>query len=104
MGDIGTYFNRSEFQCPCGCGFNEIDPKLVHLLDKIREALGHPLKVNSGCRCPAYNKTKGGKRNSAHLRGLAADIRITNSRDRFIAVSLAIRWGITRIGQAGDFI
>ena len=52
--------------------------KLVHLIDKcldpIREAWGKPIIVNSGFRCPTLNAAVGGKANSQHKTGEAADI------------------------------
>ncbi len=51
-----------------------------HLLDPLREAWGHPLRVNSGYRCEALNRAVGGVSNSQHLLGEAADI-TAGSRD-----------------------
>ena len=44
------------------------------VLDPARKALGKPIKVNSGYRCPLKNKAVGGVAGSQHLRGEAADI------------------------------
>ncbi|HSM22922.1 MAG TPA: D-Ala-D-Ala carboxypeptidase family metallohydrolase [Rubrivivax sp.] len=44
------------------------------VLDPLREAVGRPIKVNSGYRGPALNRRIGGAPNSQHARGLAADI------------------------------
>lgn len=44
------------------------------LLDPLREAVGLPIKVNSGYRGPALNKRIGGATKSQHLIGEAADI------------------------------
>ena len=44
------------------------------VLDPLRERYGKPIYVNSGYRCPALNALVGGAKNSAHLRGQAADI------------------------------
>lgn len=44
-------------------------------LELVRAALGNlPIHVNSGFRCAALNAAVGGSANSAHMRGLAADI------------------------------
>ena len=45
-----------------------------HILDPAREALGKPIRVNSGYRCPRLNKCVGGVDNSQHIKGEAADI------------------------------
>lgn len=43
-------------------------------LETIRIMLGNvPILITSGYRCPALNEAIGGIRNSAHMRGLAAD-------------------------------
>jgi predicted chitinase len=44
------------------------------LLDPLREAVGRPIKVNSGYRGPALNQRIRGAKNSQHLTGQAADI------------------------------
>ena len=40
----------------------------------IRDEVGAPLRVNSGYRCPEYNKKVGGSSQSLHLEGMAADL------------------------------
>lgn len=53
---------------------------LTHLalkvLQPLREAIGEPLTISSGYRCPALNKAVGGVCNSQHVAGQAADIAI----------------------------
>ena len=44
------------------------------LLQPLREACGHALKVNSGYRCKKLNDLVGGSKNSQHIKGQAADI------------------------------
>ena len=43
-------------------------------LDPLREAIGSPVIVSSGYRCPELNNAVGGSPTSYHLLGLAADI------------------------------
>lgn len=47
--------------------------RLAETLEQVRSLIG-PLTVSSGYRSPALNMAVGGARDSAHLRGLAADI------------------------------
>ena len=47
---------------------------IEHCLDPIREKFGKPITVTSGYRCEKLNKLVGGKSNSQHLRGEAADL------------------------------
>ena len=80
------WFKEKEFACRC-CG--ELPPlaranvrALVdEVLDPVREKLGKAIVVNSGYRCPRHNAAVGGVRNSQHLRGEAADIRICGITD-----------------------
>lgn len=74
MGDLSKNFSRFEFACRCGCGFDDVDAKLVEALQKLRDFLGRPLHINSGCRCKAHNKACGGVPDSQHLKGRAADV------------------------------
>lgn len=43
-------------------------------LSSVRNAFAKPIRVNSGFRTPELNEMLGGSANSAHLKGLAADI------------------------------
>ena len=74
MSLINAYFDRSEFACKCGCGFDTVDVALSEKLETIRALLNAPVIVTSGCRCPEYNASIGGSINSQHLYGRAADI------------------------------
>ena len=67
-------FKVSEFACKCGCGYNVIDQRVIDMAQIIREALGVPVKVNSGCRCDKHNANVGGVKGSKHTKGLAADL------------------------------
>jgi len=100
---IGKYFKLEEFECKCGCGFNEVSPKLVTTLDYMRELVG-PITIESGCRCKEWNKKQGGAENSAHLKGTAADIKINGSRGRYNILAAAIKQNVNRIGIAKTFI
>ena len=67
-------FKVSEFSCHCGCGYNIIDQRVIDMAQIIREALGVPIRVNSGCRCEKHNAKVGGVKGSKHTKGLAADL------------------------------
>lgn len=71
------YFKREEFACKCGqyCdGFPvEVDLGMVAVMDKIREEVGKPIRINSGIRCKRHNSNVGGVANSRHLYGSACD-------------------------------
>ena len=46
----------------------------MDMAQTIRDALGVPVRVNSGCRCAKHNAKVGGVKNSKHTLGLAADL------------------------------
>lgn len=88
-----VHFNLSERQChgnnyenfkaygydsPCGCGggYGEdgSDQDFMEALDAVREGLGIPLITSCIYRCPVHNERVGGVYNSAHVRGMGADI------------------------------
>ncbi len=73
-------------------------------LDNARVIADIPFIINSAWRSPEHNKEVGGKPNSSHLKGLAVDIKIENSRQRFIVLQALIAAGFTRIGIAKTFI
>ncbi|MGV4453154.1 YcbK family protein, partial [Ornithobacterium rhinotracheale] len=50
--------------------------ELAQNLQVLRNYLGKPIIVNSGYRSVAHNRKIGGKVNSQHLQGKAADIRV----------------------------
>lgn len=92
-------FKHSEFKCP-DCGKNRgIDPRLIYLLQNLREKINREIYISKGggLRCKKYNRKIGGYRNSAHLFGKAADIHAKN----MILIQLAKEAkdiGFTRIG------
>ena len=98
-----SYFKTDEFRCPC-CDKVKVSGWLIHLLNKVRTGLGKPMIVNSGYRCEKHNKKVGGKENSAHRRGTAADIKCNSSTDRFKLIELAYEAGFKRLGLEGGFI
>ena len=44
-------FSRYEFDCPCGCGTQMVDPELAEKLQRIRDVVGKKIKITSGYRC-----------------------------------------------------
>ena len=50
--------------------------ELAEDLQVIRDYIGEPIHINSAYRSPAHNKRIGGKRNSYHIKGMAADITV----------------------------
>lgn len=82
---LSEHFNEQEFACTChgkycnGIPENGIHPLLPILLESIRENIGNtPIAIHGGYRCPKRNKAVGGKPNSFHKKGMAADISAIN--------------------------
>jgi|TARA_R110000787_G_scaffold55304_3_gene127759 uncharacterized protein YcbK (DUF882 family) len=71
---LSKYFQRSEFACKCGCGFDSIDSETLSILENIREHFDSPVTINSACRCVEHNASVGGASKSQHVRARAADI------------------------------
>lgn len=72
---ISEHYDRIEFKCNCGkCSCDTVDYELLQVLEDVREFFNSPVTVNSGHRCEKYNEAVGGKENSKHLLGQAADI------------------------------
>ena len=74
MGDISAHFDRSEFACKCGCGFDTVDIDLLALMEAVRQEFDKPVIITSGCRCYQHNKDEEGWPDSKHMEGRAADI------------------------------
>ena len=103
-GGLGLkYFQLKEFACKC-CGEVKMDVEFLLRLDSARERAGIPFIINSGYRCAAHNRAVGGNQNSAHMDGLAADIRATTSRQRFIIEAALFAEGFERMGEYTTFI
>lgn len=92
MGDITRNFSRHEFACKCGCGFDDIDIRVVNRLQVVRDILGVEITVNSGCRCKAYNYKVGGKPASLHLEGKAIDWTVKDEEKFMSAGKMLAGW------------
>ena len=51
-----------------------------NVLQPLRDAVGVPVKISSGYRCPALNKAVKGSATSQHMKGEAADIVIPDKK------------------------
>jgi hypothetical protein len=92
---MSKYFKEIEYK---------MDPDFLCKLDEAREVANIPFLINSAYRNPEQNESAGGTSNSSHLKGLAVDIKATNSRTRFIVLDALFAAGFTRIGIAESFI
>jgi len=86
VGDLSDHFNRYEFKCHCGCGFDTVDAELIKVLEILRDVLlGPRIMIYSGCRCISHNYAIGGSRMSQHIVGKAADIIVEGTRPSIVA-------------------
>ena len=97
------HFKPQEFDCPC-CGANMMQQEFMDRLDKAREIAGIPFRITSGYRCPRHNAKVGGVPNSAHTKGLAADIQVLESNERWKILRALLALGFCRIGIGENFI
>ena len=95
-------FQRSEFACQCGCGFDTVDYELVQQLEELRAHFDRPIKITSGCRCLDHNMAVGGAPNSQHTKGRAADIQV-QSVDPDIVYEAAVQIGFNGTGCYSTF-
>ena len=99
------YFLFDEFDSPDLEGSGEkMDSDFLEKLDQARSVANIPFKINSGYRTEEHNKKVGGKANSSHLRGYAADIHVNDSRSRSIILTALMEVGFNRFGIGNTFI
>lgn len=100
------YFSYEEFDSPDlpNSGLANMDKDFLKKLDRAREIAKIPFKINSGYRTDDHNKKVGGKINSSHRFGYAADIAIRNSRERHDILAALQAAGFNRFGIASGFI
>jgi len=97
------YFTAKEMQCKC-CGKGVMQKGFMDQLNVARGLAGIPFHINSAFRCKKHNADVGGKKNSAHLLGCAADILCTTSASRHIILKALRAVGFNRIGIYKTFI
>ena len=87
MGTISENFSFSEFErsdtakkrdiinvISTAKGRDSIQALVINVLQPLRTAVGIPMPINSGYRCPELNAAVGGVPTSQHMKGEAADI------------------------------
>ena len=97
------YFSTSEFDCQ-HTGENRMEQDFLSKLDSLREACGFPFVITSGYRSPDHPIEAVKEIPGTHAQGIAADIKITNSAQRYTIIREALAHGFTGLGVAGDFI
>lgn len=92
------HFTDDELACEC-CGVADMDDGFMRMLGRLRRALGVPLPVTSGYRCPDHNEAVSGSksRTGPHTTGCAVDIACDGVL-AFRIVAKAVEMGFTGVG------
>jgi len=104
------YFTSWEFDSPDAPGSGELMERSFLLkLDEARRIAQIPFIVTSGYRTQRHHddlRNRGYKtaKNSPHLKGWAADIKVLTSSHRYTIIRALIQAGINRIGIGRTFI
>ena len=88
------YFKEVEYK---------MDTDFLAKLDKAREFAKVPFVINSAYRSPEHAESIKNP-TSSHIKGLAVDIKATDSRTRYKVLNALIHVGFNRIGIADTFI
>jgi len=102
------YFKLREFVCNC-CGKSKINRTFVRILSAAREyskdedGTDIPFIITSGYRCKNHAESIKNP-TSSHIKGLAADILVKNSRERAVILAALMEAGFTRFGIGHNFL
>lgn len=103
---LSSNFRVKEFACKDGSDAVLVAPRLVMVLQSIRDHFDAPVSITSGYRTPQYNAKVGGVDQSQHCYGTAADISVKGvSVDTVAAYARKIMpdWGGVGIYKAQGF-
>lgn len=107
--DAERWPNFSALELACKCGGKHCrgryfhNPRFLDKLQALRNEIG-PLKINSGCRCPVWNRKQGSTAvRSMHVFDIAADIDLTG-HNRHALLAAARQVGFKGIGLGLNFL
>lgn len=106
-----TFFSPEEFErCVPSCSIEDMSDDFLYFLDRVRGICGFPIILNSAFRSADYEFSRGRDGTSSHTKGIAADIRCTDSLKRakiiyaVCSLSYIIRNYPIRIGIGKSFL
>jgi uncharacterized protein YcbK (DUF882 family) len=99
---LSKNFSIQEFACKDGSQDIIVDYELILKLQALRELIDKPILISSGYRTESYNKECSGIKTSLHLRGMAADIKVSGMTPHTVAL-WADRIGFKGIGVYPTF-
>lgn len=91
---MSKYFKEIEYK---------MDEDFLAKLDDAREFAGFPFFINSAYRSPDHPESIKNP-TSSHIKGLAVDIRVIDSKTRYLIIDALMHVGFNRIGIADTFI
>lgn len=90
MAKLTKNFSLQEFNSKCGRDIpNEILPNIIELaknLQVLRDEVNKPISITSGYRSPEHNAKVKGAKNSQHIKGTAADIKVKGMTPKEVAL------------------
>ena len=99
------YFSNNDFRNAIpSCSIDDMEENFMHRLDVARYLSGVPFIINSAYRTVEHEKSKGRSGNSSHVKGIAVDLKASNSRARYKIIEGLLSAGFTRIGVGSNFI
>lgn len=100
------YFTEQEFtQAKPACALSDMHESFMERLDEARHIAGVPFIINSAYRSKAYEvNVKHRSGTSSHCKGVAVDLKCTDSFYRLVIVDALLRVGFNRIGIGKTFI
>jgi uncharacterized protein YcbK (DUF882 family) len=82
---LTQHFKAEEFRCKDKTEEFLWAPKLLEVLEAIRNHFDTPVIINSGYRTPSWNSKVNGAPNSYHCKGMAADIVVKGHSSKEVA-------------------
>lgn len=82
---LTQHFKAEEFRCKDKTQEFLWAPKLLEVLETIRNHFNTPVIINSGYRTPSWNRKVNGASNSYHCKGMAADIVVKGHSSKEVA-------------------
>lgn len=90
MAKITKNFSLQEFNSKCGRPIpNNVLPNIIELaknLQVLRDAVNKSISITSGYRSPEHNSKVKGAKNSQHVKGTAADIKVAGMTPKEVAL------------------
>jgi uncharacterized protein YcbK (DUF882 family) len=90
MAKLTNNFTLQEFNSKCGRDIpNNVLPNIIELaknLQVLRDAIGKSITITSGYRSPEHNAKIKGAKNSQHVKGTAADIKVKGMTPKEVAL------------------